>query len=133
MTPFPLAKTELGQYHLPPPPLRFARAAHCHVFARPCLPTFLNFRVFCEQLDSGTIRGVAVDGVVNFLGVPFAEPPLGSLRWAAPQRKQPWTGILNTTWIQNSCTQGHDAFTLLTSVRRLPALSLFTFTFVRCH
>ncbi|RYF93825.1 MAG: carboxylesterase/lipase family protein [Caulobacteraceae bacterium] len=41
--------------------------------------------------DSGPLRGVAVDGVNSFLGVPYAAAPVGPLRFEKPQRPAPWS------------------------------------------
>lgn len=46
---------------------------------------------------AGTVRGRSVDGVARFLGVPFAAPPVGVLRFAAPQPAPPWTGVRDAT------------------------------------
>ena len=51
------------------------------------------------------IDGVSVD---SYLGIPFAMPPLGDLRFKAPQPVQNWTGILDTTKQPNSCMQSLD-------------------------
>lgn len=66
------------------------------------------------QLDSGSIKGNIVNNIATFLGVPFAAPPVGALRWVAPQPVTPWTDVLDATWVRNSCVQPHDAFTLFT-------------------
>ena len=38
----------------------------------------------------------ARDGVRSFKGVPFAQPPLGGLRWREPQPVKDWTGVRST-------------------------------------
>ncbi|MEP7209558.1 MAG: carboxylesterase family protein [Alphaproteobacteria bacterium] len=40
----------------------------------------------------GTIHGVAEDGVLEFRGVRYAQPPTGVLRFQAPKQLEPWTG-----------------------------------------
>lgn len=46
---------------------------------------------------AGAIRGVLNDEVRTFLGVPFASPPVGDLRWRAPQPARRWDGVLDAT------------------------------------
>ncbi|HEX2484403.1 MAG TPA: carboxylesterase family protein [Myxococcota bacterium] len=41
---------------------------------------------------AGRVRGIERDGVCAFLGVPYAAPPLGPLRFAPPAPPAPWTG-----------------------------------------
>ena len=40
----------------------------------------------------GKIRGVEMDGYVLFKGVTYAKPPIGELRWKAPQEAEAWDG-----------------------------------------
>jgi para-nitrobenzyl esterase len=40
---------------------------------------------------SGTIEGTCNDGVSSFLGVPYAQAPVGPLRFAAPHPPKPWS------------------------------------------
>ena len=55
-------------------------------------------------LPAGTIAGVAdTGGGAEFKGVPFAQPPVGALRWRDPQSAKPWTGVLQATQYQKSC------------------------------
>lgn len=55
---------------------------------------------------AGTVEGVELDGGVKaFLGVPFAEAPVGELRWAAPQPKKAWDGVLETKAFGNDPMQ----------------------------
>ena len=45
------------------------------------------------QTAHGTLEGTEDSGIRIFRGVPFAQPPVGELRWQAPQPVQPWEGI----------------------------------------
>ena len=45
------------------------------------------------QTTTGTIEGTEEDGLCVFRGVPFAAPPLGALRFRAPQPVEPWEGV----------------------------------------
>ncbi|XP_013371549.1 PREDICTED: carboxylesterase 1D-like isoform X1 [Chinchilla lanigera] len=60
---------------------------------------------------NGKILGkyVSLEGfaqpVAVFLGVPFAKPPLGSLRFAPPQLVEPWDDVKNATSYPPMCTQ----------------------------
>lgn len=45
------------------------------------------------QTESGTLEGINESGIKVFKGVPFAAPPVGDLRWKAPQPVQKWEGI----------------------------------------
>jgi para-nitrobenzyl esterase len=46
---------------------------------------------------SGTLRGAQSGGVLQFSGVPFAEPPVGPMRFRAPVPMKPWTGERDAT------------------------------------
>lgn len=51
------------------------------------------------RLDSGVVQGAGADasGVRAFKGIPFAAPPVGSLRWREPQPVAPWQGVRQAT------------------------------------
>ncbi|PWN86764.1 hypothetical protein FA10DRAFT_297766 [Acaromyces ingoldii] len=53
----------------------------------------------------GSIRGNAPDakGIRSFKGIPFAEPPVGNLRWQSPRSPQLWNTTLDTTKFGQSC------------------------------
>ena len=55
---------------------------------------------------AGQVRGVArAKGGAEFLGIPYAEPPVGRLRWRAPVAKKKWSGIRDAGAFGASCTQ----------------------------
>lgn len=41
----------------------------------------------------GQIEGLKCDGYTVFRGIPYAKPPVGDLRWRAPQKPEAWDGI----------------------------------------
>ncbi len=49
------------------------------------------------QTDAGYIYGINQSGLRVYLGIPFAAPPTGNLRWRPPAPVQPWEGIKETT------------------------------------
>ena len=55
--------------------------------------------------ESGQLKGAVQNGVVSFKGVPFAEPPVGLLRWRSPQPVTPWVGIRAATDFASDCMQ----------------------------
>lgn len=54
---------------------------------------------------SGFINSTSAPHVVQFLGIPFAEDPVGKLRFSAPVTKSPSANILNATKFSPSCPQ----------------------------
>ena len=57
------------------------------------------------RTDKGLIEGTYAEGTDQFLGVPYAAPPAGALRWAAPQPAQRWQGIRQATSYGGRCAQ----------------------------
>lgn len=54
---------------------------------------------------SGRVSGMVEDGVASWKGIPFAAPPIGSLRWRAPQPPTPWRDVRPATAYRNDCMQ----------------------------
>lgn len=57
------------------------------------------------QLDSGPISGQDRDGVRAFLGIPYAAPPVGPLRWRPPQPVAPWSAVRASNAFGARCVQ----------------------------
>ncbi|KHL16100.1 UNVERIFIED_CONTAM: hypothetical protein LK11_18210 [Mumia flava] len=57
------------------------------------------------EVDGGLLRGTVTGDVQEFRGVPYAAPPLGSLRWRPPQRVRPWRGIRDASAFGPVCPQ----------------------------
>ncbi|EPQ17812.1 Liver carboxylesterase [Myotis brandtii] len=71
----------------------------------------INQQEFGWMIPMGQVLGeyVSLEGfaqpVAVFLGVPFAKPPLGPLRFAPPQPAEPWTFVKNATSYPPMCSQ----------------------------
>ena len=70
------------------------------------------------KTKSGAVRGRDEQGVISFKGIPFAAPPVGPLRFAAPVPPSPWDGERDATAFSPTPPQA-DA-----SLRVLPGLDL---------
>jgi para-nitrobenzyl esterase len=66
----------------------------------------------------GWLRGVGAGGADRFLGVPFAQPPVKSLRFKAPVAPRKWTGVRDATRQGPACLQFQP-----TGVRETQAVS----------
>ncbi len=72
------------------------------------------------QTASGQVRGIKLDanqtgtdGIRVFRGIPYAQPPVGELRWKAPVAPTPWTGIRDATEFSRSCSQPTNTSTFV--------------------
>lgn len=45
------------------------------------------------KVEQGLLQGTSVDGLTIYKGIPFAAPPVGRLRWKAPEPPEKWTGV----------------------------------------
>ena len=53
----------------------------------------MHERTIRVTVDSGTVEGFTRDGVHRWRSVPYAQPPVGPLRYRAPRPAQPWPGV----------------------------------------
>src|SRR6266849_4476061 len=55
------------------------------------------------ETKEGAVQGFISNGVTEFLGIPYAEPPVGNLRWQPPKDHAPWTNVLKVTEFAPIC------------------------------
>ena len=57
------------------------------------------------QTDEGPVQGFGKNGITEFLGIPYAAPPVGNLRWMPPVKHAPWKQVLQATAFAPICAQ----------------------------
>jgi hypothetical protein len=57
---------------------------------------------------SGTVIGTTGNGIESWLGIPYAAPPVGPLRWQPPQPATPWATPMKANTLPSSCAQNAD-------------------------
>jgi para-nitrobenzyl esterase len=57
------------------------------------------------ETESGAISGASENGLSVYKGIPFAAPPVGSLRWRPPVHVAPWTGVRKADAFAPACMQ----------------------------
>ena len=58
------------------------------------------------SVPGGQVRGQSLkEGGAVFKGIPYAQPPLGELRWREPAPVKPWNGVRTTTEFSGECSQ----------------------------
>lgn len=70
-----------------------------------CSPSLKPGQVKVEQ---GILQGKVTDSLTIFKGIPFAAPPIGNLRWKAPQPPEEWIGVRQTTEFAPAPMQAGD-------------------------
>ena len=58
------------------------------------------------KVRSGKVQGVVTEGLTIYKGIPFAAPPVGDLRWKAPQREASWDTVLVADHFAPGAMQG---------------------------
>ncbi|XP_008283300.1 cholinesterase-like isoform X2 [Stegastes partitus] len=95
-----------------------ATISQCTHFALLLLFTFLAVSFAQDELVISTKHGKVQGKMLSvlggevraFLGIPFGKPPLGKLRFRAPQPVETWQGVKDATKFSNSCYQVFDTF-----------------------
>src|SRR6266700_3079705 len=74
----------------------------------------------------GAVRGKAAAAGEEFLGIPYAAPPAGALRWQPPRPPTPWHGIRAATSYAPHCAQPSSTFGLASTSDDCLYLNVFT-------
>ena len=69
------------------------------------------------KVDGGLLQGTVEDALTIYRGIPYAAPPVGDLRWRAPQPAAKWQGVRPASEFGRACMQSNAA------VSNLPAPS----------
>ena len=71
---------------------------------------FVNFSIAQQpapvKVSDGLLQGTFEDGLTVYKGIPFAAPPVGDLRWRAPQPPAKWDGVKQATKFAPAPMQG---------------------------
>jgi len=57
------------------------------------------------KTNTGVVEGRSDRDVLSFKGIPFAQPPVGELRWRPPQPATPWSGVRPAVEYGHDCMQ----------------------------
>jgi para-nitrobenzyl esterase len=57
------------------------------------------------KVEQGQLKGTVEQGLTVYRGIPFAAPPVGDLRWRAPQPAASWTGVRSADKFAPQCVQ----------------------------
>jgi para-nitrobenzyl esterase len=75
----------------------------------------------------GPVRGtVSAAGIHEFLGIPYAAPPVGDLRWRPPAAHSRWLQVRDATQYGNHCPQPTSPFGIASTTEDCLFLNVFT-------
>nr|WCC58149.1 carboxylesterase [Pharsalia antennata] len=83
------------------------------------------------KVKQGQLKGCLrtdIDGgqIISFLGIPFAKPPVGELRFKAPVPAEPWFGLKDATKEGNNCYANDLFFKILGGSEDCLNLNVYT-------
>ena len=76
--------------------------------------------------SDGAVRGLANGALDEFLGIPYAAPPVGALRWQPPQPAAGWSGVRDATQVGPHCPQPASPFGVASTSENCLFLNVFT-------
>jgi para-nitrobenzyl esterase len=78
------------------------------------------------RTDKGPVRGVQTPAIDKYLGIPYAAPPVGDLRWRPPQSPARWREPLEANRFANHCPQVASPFGFPSTTEDCLYLNVFT-------
>lgn len=78
------------------------------------------------QTQQGTVQGTVTSTFRSFLGIPYAAPPVGNLRWKPPQAPASRSGVLEATKAGSPCPQAATPFGQASTNENCLFLNVFT-------
>jgi para-nitrobenzyl esterase len=82
--------------------------------------------VLVVRTADGQIRGKKAGGADDYLGIPYAAPPVGRLRWRPPQPPARWSGVRAATQFAPHCPQSAGVFGRASTSEDCLYLNVFT-------
>ena len=65
-----------------------------------------NLSSAAVTIETGQVEGTTQNGMTVYLGIPFAAPPVGDLRWRPPAPAAKWAGVKSANAFAPACTGG---------------------------
>lgn len=84
------------------------------------------------KVDGGPVRGTVTSAGRSFLGLPYAAPPVGELRFKPPQPAPRWRGLRDATQFGGTCPQPASPFGIAGQNEDCLYLNVYT-PVSRCH
>ena len=77
-------------------------------------------------ISDGSVQGATVGATDEFLGIPYAAPPVGSLRWRAPRPVAHWSSVRRATQFAPHCPQTASEFGVASMSENCLYLNVYT-------
>ncbi|HZQ21942.1 MAG TPA: carboxylesterase family protein [Terriglobales bacterium] len=90
------------------------------------LPAFATADRAIVTTERGPVRGVMTETLRAFLGIPYAAPPVGKLRWRPPEDHALWFRPLDASRFANHCPQQASVFGTASVTEDCLYLNVFT-------
>ena len=76
--------------------------------------------------DKGVVVGVQTETLLSYRGIPYSAPPVGALRWTAPQPATAWTPPRDASMFAPHCAQAASSFGVASSSEDCLYLNVYT-------